>query len=119
MTWEKTAALVLARPAGGIGNGKCEKCGQDPPVHPHHRWLKSQGGPDVPSNIAALCAGCHRWCHEHPAEAGQDGWIVQAPWDFRGQPVRLWNGMVARLDDEYGYDILEYPESRYAVHHDG
>jgi hypothetical protein len=96
------AALVLLRP----WNGRCERCGRDRPVHPHHRWLKSQGGLDVPSNIAALCARCHTAVHDGPAEAVAGGWIVQAPWDFRGTPIQLHDGMIARLTDDYGYDII-------------
>ena len=75
------------------------------PADPHHRWLKSQAGLDVPSNLAALGRGCHDWCHQHPAEAEAGGWIVQAPYDFRGTPVRLHNGLLVRLTDDYGYDI--------------
>jgi hypothetical protein len=108
-TWEAVAVNVLQRPAGGLGNGCCEKCGRQPPRDPHHRWLASQGGPDVPSNLVALCGFCHSWCHRHPAEAEAGAWIIQAPWNFRDQPIRLWNGMLTRLDDMYGYDVLEYP----------
>lgn len=107
-TWDAVAALVLLRP----WTGRCERCGKERAVHPHHRWLKSQGGLDVPSNIAALCAVCHREVHEHPAAAlwdgTQGGWIVQAPHDFRATPIRCWDGMVARLTDDYGYDIIEW-----------
>jgi 5-methylcytosine-specific restriction endonuclease McrA len=101
-TWEAVAALVMLRP----WDGRCERCGLDRPAHPHHRVLKAQGGLDVPSNIAALCEKCHRYVHEHPLEAG--GWIVQAPWDFRGTAIRMHDGRVARLTDDYGYDILEW-----------
>jgi hypothetical protein len=106
--WEAMAAMVLLRPHGGIGNGMCERCGQHRATDPHHRWLKSQGGPDVPGNLACLCRKDHDWCHAHPAEAAAEGWIVQAPYDFRGTPVRLWNGILTRLTDDYGYDILEW-----------
>jgi hypothetical protein len=108
-TWEAVSALVLQRPCGGIGNGNCERCGKEPPTDPHHRKLRSRRGPDVPSNIAALGSGCHRWCHLNPAEAEDTGWIVASEGDHRVQPVRLWNGILTRLDDLYGYDVLEWP----------
>lgn len=103
-TWEAVAALVLLRP----WSGECERCGKARPTDPHHRHLKGQGGLDVPSNIAALCASCHRWCHEHPAAATEEGWIVQAPYDWRGTPVRLHDGRLVRLGDDYGYDVIEW-----------
>ena len=49
--------------------------------------------------------------HEHPAEAVAGGWIVQAPYDFRSTPIRLHDGMVALLNDYYGYDVLEWPQN--------
>jgi hypothetical protein len=103
-SWEAVAALVLARPWAG----RCERCGKEPPTDPHHRWLRSQGGLDVPSNLAALGRSCHDWCHRNPAEATAGGWMVQAPWDFRGTPVRLWDGLLVRYGDDYGYEILEW-----------
>jgi HNH endonuclease len=118
-TWEAVAALVLQRP----WDGRCERCGKERPTDPHHRWLKAQGGLDVPSNLAALCRPCHDWCHQHPAEAAEGGWIVQAappvslipftagPYDFRGTPIRLHDGRVARLDDYYGYDVIDWGPS--------
>lgn len=108
-SYEAVARLVLARPAGGLGNGQCERCGKEPPTEAHHRWLRGQRGPDVPSNLAALGPRCHRWCHAHPAEAEEQGWIVTAPGDFRGVPVRLHNGILTRLDDAYGYDVIDWP----------
>jgi len=101
-TWEQVAAKVLERAWLGL----CERCGLVPPAEAHHRWLKSQGGLDVPSNLAALCRACHDWCHARPAAAEAAGWIVQAPYDFRGTTVQLACGMIARLEDAtYGYEI--------------
>jgi len=108
-TWEQVASLVLQRPLGGFGNGNCERCGEHPAVHPHHRWLRSQGGLDVPSNIAAICERCHRDVHLHPEDSAEAGWIVQAPYDFRGTEVVLHNGMTVRFTDDYGYDITGWP----------
>ena len=108
-TWEAVAAMVLLRPHGGIGNVNCERCGKHRATDPHHRRLKAQGGPDAPSNLGCLCRFCHDWCHAHPAEAVGEGWIVEAPGDFRAVPVRLWNGILTRLDDYYGYDVIEWP----------
>ena len=103
------AALVLLRPLGGFGNGNCERCGKHPAVHPHHRWLRSQGGLDVPSNIAAICPGCHREVHLNVDAAVEAGWIVQAPYDFRGTEVTLHDGTRLRFTDDYGYDITGWP----------
>ena len=63
---------VLAR-----ANGLCEGCGQDAPflrpdgspyLEPHHIRRLSDGGPDRPDFVIALCPNCHRRVH-----AGQDG----------------------------------------------
>ena len=29
----------------------------------HHLWFRSQGGPDDPWNLSAVCLGCHRLIH--------------------------------------------------------
>ena len=100
-------AAALLRPAGR----RCERCGAHPAVHAHHRRLASQGGPDVTSNLAALCASCHRWCHEHPAQAAIAGWIIMSGAEPAAIPVTLWDGRLAWLNDEAGYD-LQPPQFR-------
>ena len=52
--------------------GHCEGCGEAAPfltrdghpyLEPHHtRWL-SDGGPDTPAHVIALCPTCHRRAH--------------------------------------------------------
>lgn len=106
-TWEQVASLVLARP----WTGRCERCDLAQPTDPHHRVLRAQGGLDVPSNLAALCHFCHVWCHAHPADAAEGGWIIPAPHDWRAVPIRLRSAagdITARLTDDYGYDIIDW-----------
>lgn len=104
--WADIKGAVLLRPWSGL----CERCGDVPPVEAHHRWLRGQLGPDLPSNLAALCRGCHDWCHDHPAAAVAEGWILQAPYDLL-VPVRIAGpagAFTARLTDDYGYDIIDW-----------
>jgi len=63
---------VLAR-----ANGKCEGCEAPAPfvradgtpyLEPHHLRRLSDGGPDHPAHVIALCPNCHRRVH-----AGADG----------------------------------------------
>jgi 5-methylcytosine-specific restriction protein A len=65
-------AWVLAR-----SKGHCEGCGAPAPFHradgsyylePHHIRRVSDGGPDHPAFVIALCPNCHRRVH-----AGADG----------------------------------------------
>ena len=62
---------VLARAAGA-----CESCGQQAPfrrhdgtayLEPHHTRRLSDGGPDHPRLVGAVCPNCHREIH-HGAE---------------------------------------------------
>lgn len=68
--YERSRAVrdyVLLRAAG-----KCELCNQPAPFHriggspylePHHTTRVSDGGPDHPQFVAALCPACHREVH--------------------------------------------------------
>jgi len=60
-------AYVLKR-----ARGICEACGEDAPfrtsegrpyLEPHHLMRLSDGGPDDPARVAALCPNCHRRAH--------------------------------------------------------
>lgn len=60
-------AYVLARAAG-----QCEACGAAAPfdrpdgtpyLEPHHTHMISEGGPDHPRWVAAVCPNCHREIH--------------------------------------------------------
>jgi hypothetical protein len=113
--------LVLARPSGGEGvwltegkfrllrSGRCEKCGERLACDAHHRVLTAQGGPDVASNLAALCRQCHDWCHLHPDEARLGGWILRSGDDFRARAILVWDGSIVLLDDEAGYSFQKWP----------
>lgn len=73
--------LIWARSAG-----TCERCGRhvrQAGFHAHHRRLRSQGGPDCPSNLACLCTSCHSHIHHNVAEAHRHGWIVPSHSDYR------------------------------------
>ena len=68
---------VLAR-----ANGKCEGCGTAAPflrsdgtpyLEPHHLRRVSDGGPDHPAHVIALCPNCHRRVH-----VGADGGTYNA-----------------------------------------
>lgn len=47
--------------------------------HAHHRLMRSQGGSDDPSNLAALCGACHAFVHLNPAWSYEYGWLLHAP----------------------------------------
>jgi 5-methylcytosine-specific restriction enzyme A len=75
LTYQRSAAIRLytLRRAQGC----CEGCGQAAPFHtPHHEpYLEvhhirriSDGGPDHPAWVVALCPNCHRRAH-HSADA--------------------------------------------------
>jgi 5-methylcytosine-specific restriction enzyme A len=68
---------VMAR-----ANGKCEGCNAPAPfmrsdgtpyLEPHHLRRLSDGGPDHPAHVIALCPNCHRRVH-----AGADGVMYNA-----------------------------------------
>lgn len=42
-------------------------------LHPHHRWLSGQGGPDAVWNEITVCAMHHQWIHANPAESRRLG----------------------------------------------
>ena len=82
---------------------RCERCGERRPLQAHHRQLLSQGGPDALSNLASLCADCHRWAHDHPRAAQLAGWIVPSWADSASRAMFLYDGRLAVPDDEGGY----------------
>lgn len=64
---QATRRIVLER-----ANGRCEACGQDAPfigsdgkpyLEPHHVRRLTDGGPDDPAWVIALCPNCHRHAH--------------------------------------------------------
>lgn len=118
--WDTLHAMVMARPSGGLGYwkgdkfllmtaGRCERCGKNRATDAHHRRLVSEGGPDVASNLAALCRGCHDWCHMNRRLAESGGWIVgNNRWATRA--LTLWDGSMVTLDDDAGYAFVGYPK---------
>ncbi|MCA1572756.1 MAG: HNH endonuclease [Chloroflexi bacterium] len=55
----------------------CEWCGeQGGHLDPHHVQRRSQGGSDSATNLKALHRRCHRYVHEHPAEAKRRGFLA-------------------------------------------
>jgi 5-methylcytosine-specific restriction protein A len=80
---ERSAAVreyVLARAADA-----CESCGQEAPfrrqdgtpyLEPHHTRRLSDGGPDHPRWVGAVCPNCHREIH-HGAEGEQKNTRLQ------------------------------------------
>jgi 5-methylcytosine-specific restriction enzyme A len=65
-----------------LAKGKCGACGATAPflrpdgtpyLEPHHLRRVSDGGPDHPAHVIALCPNCHRRVH-----AGADGGTYNA-----------------------------------------
>lgn len=71
--WYRTVRDVMDRDSWA-----CLICGAGRYLDPHHRKLKSAGGPDTPDNLVTLCRSCHDGVHAHPAESKAAGFIV--PW---------------------------------------
>jgi 5-methylcytosine-specific restriction endonuclease McrA len=44
----------------------------------HHRWMRSQGGPDTMENLLHLCTPCHIWVHHAGQEAYDRGFLLRA-----------------------------------------
>ena len=86
--------------------GRCERCGANltmTGLEAHHRKLRSRGGGDELSNLAALCPQCHDWVHANPAAAEVSGWMVPTTTDPGSVAVRLWTDQTVRFDDAGGY----------------
>jgi hypothetical protein len=69
--------------------------------------LRRAADPDVrhsPANIVELCGsgttGCHGWVHQHVKEAERLGLIVPLGRDPRTTPVRDWQGIWLRLNQD-------------------
>lgn len=68
------AELLAERPV-------CERCDSARSTDVHEPGMRSRGA-DIcdPDQCVCLCWPCHRWIHDHPAEATAEGWMV-ASWD--------------------------------------
>jgi 5-methylcytosine-specific restriction endonuclease McrA len=47
-------------------------------LDPHHRLARSHGGKDDLRTLVSAHRACHRFIHEHPAEAKTRGFIVSS-----------------------------------------
>ena len=43
--------------------------------HAHHVLPRSRGGDEALENLLTVCAACHGWVHDHPAEATGRGFL--------------------------------------------
>jgi predicted HNH restriction endonuclease len=76
-----------------LSGKKCEACGRIAPgVHPrgasqcHHKHGRGWRGEllMVEDLWLPVCAGCHRWIHDHPAQARKLGLLAKAgEWNRR------------------------------------
>lgn len=76
--------------------GVCERCMMRAASEMAHR-LPRDTRCHTPSNLGHLCHTCHRWCHDNPGKAYQEGWMVQAnrrikPHDMPTIPARRLDG---------------------------
>ncbi len=55
----------------------------------HEKLTRARGG-DITDkdNCVALCRACHRWVHEHPAAATEEGWLEHRKADIDVIPRR-------------------------------
>lgn len=72
LTEYRSRSAAVHRYASLRSNGKCEACGFFAPfarpdgrgfLEVHHLTRLADEGPDLPSNVAALCPNCHRRAH--------------------------------------------------------
>ena len=73
--WSDVRQVVLARDGFQCVakiSQYCSKNGE----HIHHLLRRSAGGSHDLNNLISLCAACHGWVHEHPAESRKHGWLV-------------------------------------------
>lgn len=72
-----TRSEIVKRYALRVADGVCQGCGEEAPfdgvdgepfLEVHHLHRQSDGGPDHPDNVIALCPNCHRRVHY-----GKDG----------------------------------------------
>lgn len=87
-------------------DGCCEICGVGGATNAHHRRNKSQGGPDVLSNLMLLCGsgttGCHGKVTGYPQWATSRGYTIQGRVDGEAPetvPVDI-RGRRSLLDDD-------------------
>lgn len=85
-------AIYAAFRARWLDGAVCDSCAARPATEVHHRRTRGlRGHLTLPANCARLCSACHRWVHDHPADAHADGWLV-----WPGDPE--WAALAARPD---------------------
>ena len=72
----------------------------------HHRRVKGIGGSRMPetqaaSNGISVCNACHRFIHEHPVWATENGFLV-SQWRMPVEMPVLWRCDQWRLLDDFG-----------------
>jgi hypothetical protein len=102
LLWRNGHPMLVLRP------GRCERCAAWYATEAHHRWMRSQGGPDIASNLGALCRVCHNWCHANPEAAHAEGWMLIRGDKPAATPVLLAGGLRALLTDG---GLVEYMPS--------
>ena len=86
--WLHVRQIVMARAGwrcqfdkntwNGITDRWCDSRCEQRAVHVHHMLRRSQGGPDTPDNLMALCDFHHRMIHDRPEQAYDAGYLVRA-----------------------------------------
>lgn len=90
--------------------GRCARDGSTINLHVHHRMLRSAGSDERACNRVTLCASCHRWVHNHPEEALEQGWLTGRYQDPAEVPIRhsMWPaGLILLTEDNAGIEIYQ------------
>jgi 5-methylcytosine-specific restriction protein A len=89
---EAVRRYVLAR-----AGGSCESCGQPAPfltargqpyLEPHHTRRLSDGGPDDPHFVGALCPSCHREIHHGLHGSAKNDALIRTIQDKEAASIR-------------------------------
>jgi 5-methylcytosine-specific restriction protein A len=79
--FERSAVIRIY--AVARAEGKCEACGNPAPfidssgkpfLEVHHIRRLTDGGPDIPDGVAAICSNCHREAHHGQRRAELTTW---------------------------------------------
>lgn len=115
--WERMRALLYRRAGGRCEGQVTEECRSKrgdlnvTGMQAHHRKLRSQGGGHSIVNLAGLCPDCHRWAHDHPAEARLRGLICPRYHDPATWAMTLPSGRIVVLNRDAGYgDVMDAPD---------
>ncbi len=104
-TGPPAATVRLTRERSG---GMCERCGQAPGQHVHHRQPRGAGGTrletaNLPSNLLHLCRPCHEHVESHRQNAYAYGWLVPRYGRPAEWPVKLAGHGWVLLNDQGGW----------------